>query len=152
MTVFLALAVQEMALPWHAWSVLRPDLVLLCLFYWRLYRPDRCGPVLGFCAGLATDILSGVPLGLHAFTKTIIVMLIGYFGTRLRGADFLFLVPAMSVIVLLEEWVQLGWILMLQGSHVRWGIFVGQPVATALLMPLVVTGLILVHRAWLEET
>jgi rod shape-determining protein MreD len=151
LTVLLAVALQNLALPWHFWGVLRPDFVLLCLLYWRLYRPDRCGPGIAFVAGVATDVLAGTPLGLHALTNMVVVLVTGYFGTRLRSADFLFLLPMIVPAVLIREMFH-GMILNLfQNMPMHWPPFLGRVMATVLLTPMVIRILIHLHRVWLEE-
>jgi len=41
-----------------------PAATVAVVFYWSLYRPDAFGPFETFCAGLASDALSGLPLGM----------------------------------------------------------------------------------------
>lgn len=151
MTALLAAALQEVALPWQAWAVLRPDLALVCLFYWRLYRPDRCGAGVAFLVGLLIDLQTGVPIGLNAMSKIIIILLVGMFGQRLRTTDYLLLLPIIFLMVLLEEFLQLGIMVFIQGVGVRWTLFAGKPVATLLLAPALTLLLIHLHRAWLEK-
>ncbi|OSM02192.1 rod shape-determining protein MreD [Magnetofaba australis] len=152
LTLILAVAIQELALPWRAWSVFRPDLALLCLFYWRLYRPDLCGPLLAFLIGLLIDMVSGAPLGLNAFSKTLFILPISYFGARLRATDFLFLLPVVALLGAGEQLVQWVTLLPLQQGWARWDLVAGRVISTALCAPLVVAGLIHLHRTWLEET
>ncbi|MBF0455230.1 MAG: rod shape-determining protein MreD [Magnetococcales bacterium] len=150
-SVWFALVVQEMALPFESWSVLRPDLVLIALFYWRLYRSDLCGPVLAFAVGLLLDLLSGMPLGLNGFSKVVIVLLVGHFGIRLRAADFLHLLPVVWLLVLLEQGIQWLFFSLLRGSSFYLPLFIGRPIATMLVMPVVVFFLIRIHKSWLED-
>ncbi|MBF0624962.1 MAG: rod shape-determining protein MreD [Magnetococcales bacterium] len=151
MTLILAVAVQELALGWQGWGVLRPDLVLICLFYWRLYRPDRCGMGWAFITGLMVDVMTRLPLGLTAFTQILVILLITRFANRLRVAHFLFLVLVMGVAVLLEQGFQWAIMSLLQGPDARWALFWGRGVATALWAGPVVAGLIWIHRLWVEN-
>jgi rod shape-determining protein MreD len=41
--------------------------ILMCVYYWSVYRPTMLPPFLVFGAGLYFDMLSGMPLGLNAF-------------------------------------------------------------------------------------
>lgn len=150
LTLFLAVAVQELALPFQAWSVFRPNLVLLGLFYWRLYRPDRCSTGTAFAAGLMVDLVSGGPLGLNPFSKVLIVLIVGHFGSRLRAADFSHLLPVLLLLALLEETLQMVLMAPLHSFHLRWPLLLGRPVATVLVAPLVISFLIHLHRSWLE--
>lgn len=151
LTLCLAIALQELSIPLHAWSVFRPDVVLIGLFYWRLYRPDRCTVPLAFTIGILVDVISGVPLGLNAFSKTLMVVLVGHFGRRLRAMDFIHLLPGILILAVLDEGIQLLLIGLLQGFYVRWPLFLGQPVATLLVTPLFFSLLIYVHHWWLES-
>lgn len=150
-TLFLIVALQEMSIPLQAWSVFRPDLILVSLLYWRLYRPDRCTAQLAFFVGLMVDVVSNAPLGLNAFSKTVIIILVNYYGQRLRAVDFIQLLPIILVCVLLDETIQLLLMGLLHGFHIRWSLFIGKPIATLLLAPLIVTLLIRVHHWWLES-
>ena len=46
---------------------LRPDIGMICVYFWALYRQDLFGPVSAFLLGLAADSLSAVPIGLNIF-------------------------------------------------------------------------------------
>ncbi|MBF0191395.1 MAG: rod shape-determining protein MreD [Magnetococcales bacterium] len=151
MTIFMAAVVQEMALPFAAWSVFRPDLVLIGLFYWRLYRPDRCGPILALLSGLLVDVVSGAPLGLNAVSNIILVLLIGRFGRLIRSIDFFYLLFVLLFFVCLAEGIQLALAAMKWGSAARWPLLTGRPVATVLIAPMVIHLLVTIHQSWLEE-
>ncbi|MBF0110101.1 MAG: rod shape-determining protein MreD [Magnetococcales bacterium] len=149
-SIFMAMVLQETAIPIASWSVLRPDLVVICLFYWRMYRPDLCGPVLAFMTGLMLDILSTTPVGLNALSKIILVLLIGRYAKMFRALDFILLLPVMAIFVLIDEAIQLAWIMIMSGLSFRLDILIGRPLATIVVMPLVVRLLIVLHRSWLE--
>ncbi|MEO5345370.1 MAG: rod shape-determining protein MreD [Magnetococcus sp. YQC-9] len=151
MTIFMAAVLQEMALPFHAWSALRPDLVLICLFYWRLYRSDRCGPILALLAGLLVDVISGAPLGLNAISNILLILIIGRLGRLIRTIDFVYLLIVMPVLVMVAETIQLGIVYLKWGMAIRWPLLIGRPVATMLLAPLVIHLLVMIHQTWLEE-
>jgi rod shape-determining protein MreD len=149
-TVWFALTLQEVALPFAVWSVFRPDLVLITLFYWRLYRADLCGPVLAFCAGLMLDLMAGTPLGLNAFSKVVMVLLVGHFSLRLRAIEFTYHLPVIMLLVVLELGIQLVCFSVLWESAFYMPLLFGRPIATMLVMPMVVALLIHIHKSWLE--
>ncbi|MBF0340929.1 MAG: rod shape-determining protein MreD [Magnetococcales bacterium] len=151
LTIFMAAVVQEMALPFPAWAVFRPDLVLICLFYWRLYRADRCGPVLALLAGLLVDVVSGAPLGLNAISDILLVLLVGRFGRLIRSVDFHYLLFVVPILVCLTEGMQVALASLKWGLAVRWHLLAGRPVATMLIAPTVIYLLVLIHQTWLEE-
>ncbi|MBF0588144.1 MAG: rod shape-determining protein MreD [Magnetococcales bacterium] len=150
LTVWLALAIQELALPWQTWSFFRPDLVMIALFYWRLFRPDRCGFGVAFSAGLVLDLLSGGLPGLNALTKIGTLLLVDAYGQRLRTVDFVLLPLVLIVLLLLESLIQWGLLGLLSVPTPHWPMILGKPAATALLTPLVAAMLIHIHRNWLE--
>jgi len=149
-SILIALALQETAIPAASWNVLRPDLVIICLFYWRMYRPDLCGPLLAFGTGLLLDVIYTTPMGLNAFSKTVLVLLIGRYGKIFRALDFIMLLPVIAIFVMLDEMIQGIWIIITNGFAFRWDILAGRPVATVVIMPLMVRALIFLHRSWLE--
>ncbi len=146
LTLLLAGVLQNLAMPFQSWSVFRPDLVLVGLVFWRLHRPDRCAPELAFAIGLVVDVLAHTPMGLHALSNTLLVVTVDRLSSRLRGSDFVQLLPFLLILTLLVELLQLAIILPLQGPHVRWPLFLGRPVATLLLAPLVFSGLNQAHQ------
>lgn len=150
LTTFMAVLVQEMALPMAAWSVFRPDLVLVCLFYWRLYRADRCGPILAMLSGLLVDLISGSPLGLNAISNIFLVLIIGRFGRLIRSIDFIYLLFVLLLMVCLAEAIQWALVVVKWGGAVRWPLLYGRPVATALIAPMVIHLLVTIHQNWLE--
>ncbi|MEO5339435.1 MAG: rod shape-determining protein MreD [Magnetococcus sp. MYC-9] len=151
LTLVLAACVQELLIPLEAWSVFRPDLVLVGLFYWRLHRPDRCTIPLVFCIGILVDTLSGTSLGLNTFSKTLLVLLIDRFGRRLRTLGFVHLLAGLLMAALLDAAIQMLLMSLLQGLHVRWPLLLGRPIATLLVAPLWFSMLIYIHHWWLEN-
>jgi rod shape-determining protein MreD len=76
--LFCAIAQAALLDPLSVWGI-RPNLFLLLVFL----VSQRCSPeaatILGFLIGLSQDGLSGGPLGLHAFTYS----LLGFLAARL---------------------------------------------------------------------
>lgn len=56
----------------------KPDLVLLMIFFFGLRFPQNHSTIAGFSAGLVMDILSGGILGLNSMTKTISGFITGF--------------------------------------------------------------------------
>jgi len=59
----------------------------LCVaFFWSLYRPDLFGPGTAFATGLASDALSGLPLGLTSLVlllvRHVVIAQRRFFGAR----------------------------------------------------------------------
>lgn len=55
-------------------------LLLMCIYYWSVYRPTLIPPVLVFICGILFDLLCAMPVGLSAF----ILLLVRHFVTEQR--------------------------------------------------------------------
>lgn len=47
-------------------GTITPQIALMAVFYWAIYRPDLVGPVTIGLLGFVQDALSGTPLGMNA--------------------------------------------------------------------------------------
>ncbi|MEA2740109.1 MAG: hypothetical protein QOH05_3416 [Acetobacteraceae bacterium] len=66
-TVLLMLLTQvPLEIPEQA--ALLPAVVLCCVWFWSLFRPDAMPPPVVFLVGLLTDLLGYLPLGVGVFT------------------------------------------------------------------------------------
>lgn len=66
--IFVLLILQCFPLRIGGFGEIRPAFLLMAVYYWAIYRPYMLGVVGAFVAGLALDLLTGVPLGLNALT------------------------------------------------------------------------------------
>ena len=57
-------------------GTIKPDLLLIAIFYWSVHRPGIVKPSICFLTGLLLDILSAFPLGLNALVFVIVQKLI----------------------------------------------------------------------------
>lgn len=62
-SVVVAMLLAMVPLPLPGYSVVTPPLVLICLFYWVIHRPDLLRPLVVFALGVLHDLISGSPLG-----------------------------------------------------------------------------------------
>lgn len=53
-----------------------PDVALIAVFYWSVYRPDLFPAVAAFLLGLCQDALIGAPLGTSAFVLLLVHALV----------------------------------------------------------------------------
>ena len=65
-------------------AVLRPNWVVLMVFYWSKYAPNRIGVFGAWLFGLLVDVVVGTPLGLHAFCLCGVVLVVLRTESRLR--------------------------------------------------------------------
>jgi rod shape-determining protein MreD len=78
-----ALALAIIPLP-TVLDVLRPDFLVLVVFYWSIESPRAGGLALAFFAGLALDVINGVVLGQHALALTLTAAWATHLRLRLR--------------------------------------------------------------------
>jgi len=78
-----ALALAMIPLP-SALDPLRPDFLVLVVFYWSIESPRAGGLALAFFSGLALDVTNGVVLGQHALALTLMAAWATHLRLRLR--------------------------------------------------------------------
>jgi rod shape-determining protein MreD len=78
-----ALALSIIPLP-TVLDVLRPDFLVLVVFFWSIESPRAGGLALAFFAGLALDVINGVVLGQHALALTLTAAWATHLRLRLR--------------------------------------------------------------------
>jgi rod shape-determining protein MreD len=90
-TVLVGLAsvclLQTMVSPRLAIGGIQPDLFLIFIFGLSLTAGSELATGVGFLVGLYQDTLSGAPLGLHAFTLSLLGFLVSYLGRQLRTSQ-----------------------------------------------------------------
>jgi rod shape-determining protein MreD len=136
LSAMVALALAVLPLP-SLLEPLRPDFLVLVVFYWCIESPRAGGLGLAFVSGLALDVVHGVVLGQHALALT----LMGAWAThlRLRIRVFSVLSQCLTIFALLTGYqFVLFWVDGATGNPVtnfgRWlAPFIG-----ALLWPLLV--------------
>lgn len=83
LSALVALALAVLPLPGPLES-LRPDFLVLVVFYWSIESPRTGGLALAFIAGLALDVIRGVVLGQHALALTLMAAWATHLRLRLR--------------------------------------------------------------------
>lgn len=91
------LATVVMTLPIFAPLPVMPNLALLLVLLWSLYRPQQMPDWTGFIAGLASDILLGAPIGANALLMPLFMVLVRVADSHVRRLrwteDWLFSIP-----------------------------------------------------------
>jgi rod shape-determining protein MreD len=98
LSALVALALAVLPLP-SVLDVLRPDFLVLVVFYWSIASPSTGGLALAFFAGLALDVIKGVVLGQHALALTLMAAWATHLRLRLRV--FSVLSQSLSIFALL---------------------------------------------------
>lgn len=144
LSALVALALTVVPLP-SALDVLRPDFLVLVVFYWSIESPRAGGLGLAFFAGLALDVINGVVLGQHALALTLMAAWATHLRLRLRV--FSVLSQSLTIFALLTGYqFILFWVDGATGNPVtsfsRWL----APVIGALLWPLLAGTLARLHE------
>ena len=67
---------------------LRPDVGMICVYFWALYRQDLFGAISAFALGFIADSLSAVPVGLGIFSFLTVFALASTFGSYVNSKPF----------------------------------------------------------------
>src|SRR5271170_7823466 len=140
----VALALAVLPLP-AVLEPLRPDFLVLVVFYWSIESPRAGGLALAFIAGLTLDVIKGVVLGQHALALTLMAAWATHLRLRLRV--FSVLSQSLTIFAFLTGYqFILFWVDGATGNPVttfgRWL----APVIGALLWPLMVGTLSRLHE------
>ena len=138
-TVLVALVLTLVPLP--AWlAIIRPDFLVLVVFYWSVQTPRSAGIGLGWVCGLLLDAFQGPVLGEHALA----VALVAYLGVRehqrIRTKPLVQQALVLLVVLVLYEfvlWAIDGWSGHPLTTPLRWvpaltGALLWPPVAATL--------------------
>lgn len=68
---------------------IRPSFTLMALFYWSIYRPTLTPPLFAFAVGILIDLLSGLPVGLHAVLFVMVHYLVSGQRKMFMGQPFI---------------------------------------------------------------
>jgi rod shape-determining protein MreD len=143
LSALVALALGIFPLP-DLLGPLRPDFLVLVVYYWSIELPRAGGLSLAFVSGLALDVISGVVLGQHALALTLTAAWATHLRLRLRL--FSGLSQSLTIFALLSAYqFVLFWVDGATGNPVtafsRWL----APVTGALIWPLLARTLSRLH-------
>ena len=102
---------------WMGW--LRPNWLLLVLFFWVIEVPHRIGLLAIWCTGLLVDVLYAAPMGLNGFILASVAYIGWRFFERLRMYSVLQQCGLLFLLVLVAEIVSL-FVLGVLGSERAW--------------------------------
>jgi len=144
--LLLLLFVNVMALPFFPDGAVKPQLVLMVVYYWAIYRPTLVPPLFCFGLGLLMDILSGMPPGINAFILVLTQWIVRGQRRFLMGQPYSTIWAVFGFVAVSSIFVQ--W--LLYGlSHMHWGplfpVFIGVLVGL-FLFPFVTLLLVVTHR------
>jgi len=105
-----ALLVGAMPLYLPGYGMVAPNLTLMVVFYWAIYRPDLFPAAVAFAIGLVQDALMGTPMGLNAL---VLLAVYGVVTTQRRffqGKSFAVIWSAFLFVAFAAGF--LGWLVM----------------------------------------
>lgn len=142
--VFLLLHLIVLPVP-HA-DVMKPQFLLMGIYYWAIYRPTAVSTPFCFLLGFVTDILTGAIPGLHALLFVILQWIIRDQRRFLMGQPYVALWAVFGVVAFAAAFMQ--WALM-SLSAMAWipvmPVLINS-VVSALAFPVVTILLVQAHR------
>ena len=112
----------EAAPQWLGW--LRPDWVVLVVFYWVMATPHRLGLVAAWVIGLLVDVLLSQPLGLNGLCFAALTFVTWSFYERLRMYSVAQQGAVIFLMVLGIEIVRQGTEMLTHQTGFSWGLVV----------------------------
>lgn len=130
---------------------LSPDLPLMAVFYWTIYRPDLMPPSVILAAGLLLDLLAGGPVGI---TSLAFLLVSGVLMTQRRvflSKPFAVTWWGFALIATLVAAIRWAMAALIAGRSVPLAEPTGQLLATVALFPLVAWVLVVTQRRLLDR-
>lgn len=107
--ILVMFAVLPLQIPYY--GSVSPNLGIMAVFYWVVYRPDLMPPSGAFLIGLWQDIMVGMPLGANAFVLLVMHMALISQRRFFQGKTFPVMWWAFAMITFMAS--ALIWILMM---------------------------------------
>lgn len=117
---------------------LRPDVALICVYFWTLYRRDLFGPISVALLGVVSDSLTSLPLGTNMFVFIFVYIMSINYARFVNAKSFAvgwFGFAIISFVAFFVKWLMMSFYYS-QFLHFL-GIFAGY-ISTILLYPLIV--------------
>ena len=135
LTLLVGLTLSVMHLPFHTpwwFALMRPEWVLVAVFYWGIERPERVPMIFVWLLGLVLDVLQGIPLGINGLCLAAVVFVAWSFYERIRMYSRLQQAIVLFFLALGLECVKSVAAALVQGT----------PMSVTLVVPAIVTTLI----------
>ena len=94
------------ALPIPHAGAIKPQLVLMFIYYWAIYRPTLVPPWLCFATGILMDAISGMPLGVNALVFLVVHMVVRDQRRFLMGQPYVTIWAVFGLVAVLSSGVQ----------------------------------------------
>lgn len=116
-------------------KAVNPPFPLLAIFFWAVFRPNALSAGVIFVAGLLVDLLTGVPIGAHAFLYVLVFSVSKSQRRFLSGQGFMMLWFCFLLICLVHQGILwLGYFVFESGSiNAAYPLLFGGAIVAALL-------------------
>lgn len=101
--LFICFALQTTVVPAIAVSGVKPDLVLIVLFFLALKTGQTSATWAGFFVGLAQDLFAPSILGQNALAKCITGFAAGFFNVRVMRLDIVFRMLLLVIVFIIND-------------------------------------------------
>lgn len=135
-SLFLILLVY-IPLPLPFSKFLRPDTMMISVFFWSLYRQDLFGLLSAVLLGLCADILAAEPIGLNIFICTFILVLTQMYGNYVNTKPFTTTWLGFALIALVAFCLKWGILSVYHSSFLPFSEILTAYSATILFYPLI---------------
>ena len=143
----VVLATVLMTLPVFTPLPVMPNIALLLVLLWTLFRPQQMPDWTGFLAGLASDMLLATPIGANALLMPLFMVAVAFVDQRIRRnnwtGDWLFSVPLLTA-----YYLALWRVCALAGQEVPFVPLAMQLAATIAIYPLAAHIFARAQRRW----
>ncbi|MBP7336201.1 rod shape-determining protein MreD [Niveispirillum sp.] len=146
----LAMLVGMVPLPLPGYAMVTVPLMLMCLFYWVIHRPDLLRPLVVFMIGLLQDLIGGTPIGM---TSMVLITAYWLLITQRRfflGRSFVMLWIGFALVATGAAVVQWAVFALMTAKILDAGPVLVQAVLGVALFPLMAWLLQRLHRAYLS--
>ena len=148
----LLLLIGLASLPVPYFGAIKPQLVIMAIYYWAVYRPTLIPPLFCFLLGLTMDIIAGGVLGINAFILVIMQWIVRDQRRFLMGQPYITIWGVFALVIFLCSAAQ--WLLYSM-AHGAW--YPPLPAGLSALIsfflfPFVTLLLNLTHRILPEDT
>lgn len=140
------MVINVIALPYFPAGAMKPQFVLMAVYYWAIYRPTLLPPFFCFVVGLLMDVLTGMTPGIYAFIFVLTQWVVRDQRRFLMGQPYSTIWAVFGLVAVLSIFVQWA----LYGlAHLHWGpllpVFAGA-LLSMFLFPFVTLLLVITHR------
>lgn len=149
-TTIVAMLVGMVPLPLPGYASVTAPLMLMCLFYWVIHRPDLLRPILVFMIGILQDLIGGTPIGMTPLALILAYWLLITQRRFFLGRSFVMLWIGFALVAALAAAVQWLVFAVMTASLLDATPAIVQALLGVALFPLVAYLLQRMHRAYLS--